>query len=101
MYSGTCVAVVCTPVGEIPSVLTDGVHARFVEPGNVAMLSQALRDLLQQPQQLAQLQRSGRALYLAQFSIARFFDNVARVHQRHFGTAAAPGTQVAKPEEAR
>jgi glycosyltransferase involved in cell wall biosynthesis len=52
-------AVVCTPVGEIPSVLTDGVDARFVQPGDVTGLAEVLHELLQQPQQLEALQRNG------------------------------------------
>ena len=95
------VAVVCTPVGEIPSVLTDRVNARFVDPGDVGKLTETLRELLQQPEQLEELRRNGQALYLQQFSIARFFENVARIHQRHFGMGAALGTQHATEEEAR
>ena len=83
------VAVVCTPVGEIPSVLSDGVDARFVAPGDVEQLSVVLRELLQQPQALEQLRRNGQSLYRQQFSITRFFENVARIHQQHFGIAAA------------
>ena len=34
------------------------------------------------------LRSNGRALYDRQFSLQRFFTNVSRVHQRHFGIAA-------------
>ena len=82
------VAVVCTPVGEIPAVLADGVNACFVMPGDIDGLAAALQELLADPRQLEALGRSGRALYEQQFSLARFCANVARIHQRHFGVAA-------------
>jgi glycosyltransferase involved in cell wall biosynthesis len=84
------VAVVCTPVGEIPSVLHDGADACFVAPGDVDSLAATLETLLEQPALLEQLGRNGRALYEQQFSLPRFFANVARIHQRHFGIAGQP-----------
>ncbi|ABE43818.1 glycosyl transferase, group 1 [Polaromonas sp. JS666] len=84
------VAVVCSPVGEIPSVLTHDVNACFVRPGDVAGLAAGLQRVLQQPELMDRLGRNGRALYEQQFSLARFFASVARVHQRHFGIAGQP-----------
>jgi glycosyltransferase involved in cell wall biosynthesis len=82
------VAVVCTPVGEIDSVLTDGVNALFVEPGNVQGIADALHKVLREPALMQTLARNGRTLYEQQFSLSRFFSSVARIHQRHFGIAA-------------
>jgi glycosyltransferase involved in cell wall biosynthesis len=84
------VAVVCTPVGEIPSVLTDGVNACFVQPGDVASIAAGLQRVLRQPAFREALERNGRALYEQQFSLTRFFANIARVHQRCFGVAGRP-----------
>jgi glycosyltransferase involved in cell wall biosynthesis len=84
------VAVVCTPVGEIPLLLTDGVNACFVQPGNVASIATGLQRVLLQPSFRETLERNGRALYEQQFSLARFFANIARVHQRCFGIASQP-----------
>jgi len=84
------VAVVCTPVGEIPAVLSDGVNACFVEPGDTRGIAAALLKLLREPQLLEDLGRNGRTLYERQFSLARFFASVARVHRRHFGVAGQP-----------
>jgi glycosyltransferase involved in cell wall biosynthesis len=81
------VAVVCTPVGEIPAVLADGVNAHFVMPGDVEGLASALQEVLRRPELLEALGRNGRALYEQQFSLARFCAQVARIHQRHFGVA--------------
>ena len=81
------VAVVCSPVGEIPSVLTDGVNAIFVVPGDVEGLATALQRVLHQPALRRALESNGRALYEQNFSLTRFFASVAKVHQRHFGIA--------------
>jgi hypothetical protein len=50
-------------------------------------LAASLQNLLRQPELIARLGRNGRALYEQQFSLARFFANVARIHRRHFGVA--------------
>jgi glycosyltransferase involved in cell wall biosynthesis len=84
------VAVICTPIGEIPSVLADGVNARFVMPGDIEGLAAALQEVLDQPHLIEALGRNGRALYEQQFSLPRFCANVARIHQRHFGVAGQP-----------
>ncbi|MDB5964789.1 MAG: glycosyl transferase, group 1 [Polaromonas sp.] len=85
------VAVVCSPVGEIPTTLTDGVDALFVEAGNVEGLALALQRVLQDPVLRQTLERNGRALYEQHFSLAGFFASVARIHQRHFGVAGQGG----------
>jgi glycosyltransferase involved in cell wall biosynthesis len=84
------VAVVCTPVGEIPSVLTDGVNACFIQPGDALSIAAGLQRVLRQPALREALERNGRTLYEQQFSLVRFFVNIARVHQRCFGIAGQP-----------
>ncbi|WHZ09669.1 MAG: Glycosyltransferase [Burkholderiaceae bacterium] len=84
------VAVVCSPVGEIPAVLTDGIDALFVRPGDVSGLAAALQRVLQHDELMEELGRTGRSLYERQFSASRFFDSIARTHMRHFGVAAEP-----------
>ncbi|HUR90642.1 MAG TPA: glycosyltransferase family 4 protein [Ramlibacter sp.] len=79
------VAVVCTPVGELPMVLSDGANAKFVPVGDVGKLARTLGEVLRDDELLLRLGRSGRDLYEQQFSLERFFTSVARVHQRHFG----------------
>jgi glycosyltransferase involved in cell wall biosynthesis len=93
------VAVVCTPVGEIPSVLEDGVNACFVQPGDVAGIAAALQRVLQQPGLRASLENNGRALYEQKFSMARFFSSVAHIHQRDFGVAGWPLRSAATPKD--
>lgn len=79
------VAVVCTPVGEIPHVLTDGENACFVKPGDAAGIARAIARVLGDPVLREQLERNGKALHQALFSLERFSASVARIHQRHFG----------------
>jgi glycosyltransferase involved in cell wall biosynthesis len=81
------VAVVCTPVGEIPSVLQHGVNACFVEPGDVRGIAASLQNLLRQPELLEVLEKNGQALYEQKFSLHQFFFNIARVHKRSFGVS--------------
>ncbi len=91
------VAVVCTPVGEIPSVLSDAETALLVLPGDVAALGAALRKLALDAALRQRLERNGRALYAQHFSLARFFAGVARIHRRHFGVCAAAAAAAAAP----
>lgn len=91
------VPVVCTPVGEIPHLLHDGVHARFVAPGDVSSLARTLAGLLADHTQRAALAHQGRALYEAAFSLPRFFDQIAALHARHFGIAGCRAPHSAVP----
>ena len=79
------VAVVCSPVGEIPAVLSDGLNACFVQPGDITALAAALQRVLRQPDFMEKLERNGRAIYEKKFSLPRFFASVARIHKHHFG----------------
>lgn len=94
------VAVICTPVGEIPSLLTDGTDACFVEPGNAGALAACLQKMLQQPALREALAHNGRVLYEQQFSLPQFFAGVARIHRRHFGVAGQPLDRPAARQEA-
>jgi len=82
------VAVVCTPVGEIPSTLGDGKEAIFVAPRDAAALAQALARLIEEPALRQALELQGRAFYERGFSIEAFFNAVATIHQRVFGIRA-------------
>jgi glycosyltransferase involved in cell wall biosynthesis len=82
------VAVLCTPVGEIPSTLARGVDAEFVEPGDVEGIARCIDALIADPLRRRALERQGRALYEQRFSIRAFFDAVGTVHHRTFGVRA-------------
>ena len=80
--------VLCTPVGELPGVLTDGDNAAFVPVGDVAALGRRIASLLADDAQRQRLGRNGRDLYEQRFSMDRFFERIARIHGRHFGVSA-------------
>jgi glycosyltransferase involved in cell wall biosynthesis len=84
------VAVLCTPVGEIPNVLANGRDARFVAPGDPASIARGLAQLLGDGDMRERLARNGRARYEDQFSVQRFGLAIARIHQRQFGLSAPP-----------
>jgi len=90
------VAVVCSPVGEIGSALTDGTNALFVPAGDVPALAASLQGVLKDPLRRQTLEHNGRQLYEQNFSLERFFLAVARVHQRHFGVSAPSGYTATK-----
>lgn len=82
------VAVICTPVGEIPHTLTNGRHALFVPPGDVSAIAAALDKVLGDPALRQRLEEEGQSLYREAFSIRAFFDAVSAAHRRVFGTCA-------------
>lgn len=82
------VAVICTPVGEIPSLLEDGVTACIVQVGDVAGIAGGLQKVLLDSAYRGALERNGRALYEQRLSLMRFSASVALVHQRYFGKAS-------------
>jgi glycosyltransferase involved in cell wall biosynthesis len=87
------VAVVCSPVGEIGSVLSHDKNALLVQPGDVPGLALALQRVLSDAPLRQRLEQAGRRLYEEKFSVRRFFAEVARLHQTHFGVAARPADQ--------
>ena len=84
------VAVICAPVGEIPTLLTDGVNASFVQAGDVSGIAQNLQKVLINSEYRRALEINGRALYEQRFSLVKFSSNVALIHQRHFGKVLKP-----------
>ena len=96
---GNEVAVVCTPVGEIPSVLQHGITACFVAPGDVNGLAAALQSLLRQPELIKTLEINGKALYEEKFSLSGFFSNIAQIHKRSFGVSGQSALHFATAKE--
>jgi glycosyltransferase involved in cell wall biosynthesis len=88
------VAVICTPVGEIPNQLVNGKEAVFVTPGDVGALARAIDAVLESPETRRGLEEDGRALYERKFSLDQFADSIAEVHRTCFGIASrSPKTQ--------
>jgi glycosyltransferase involved in cell wall biosynthesis len=91
------VAVISTAVGEVPSLLTDGVDTVYVKPGDVHSIAAGLQRVLDDPALQERLEHNGYALYQRQFSLASFFAAVARVHRHAFGIAGTPRDPAAAP----
>lgn len=83
-----CVPVICTPVGEIPTVLTDNVNACFVIPGDSVSIAAGLINMINDQDLQLKLQKNGREIYLSEFSMAGFFYNIADIHKQQFGICA-------------
>jgi glycosyltransferase involved in cell wall biosynthesis len=94
------VPVVTTAVGEIPSLLTDGQDALFVQPGDAAGIAAAIRKIVENPALRDAMGANGRALYLLHFSLQGFFCSVANVHRNHFGVAGKLGSAPGSAESA-
>lgn len=86
------VAVVCTPVGEIPSVFTDGREVKFVTAGDAQSIAAGLKDVLDNQGLRETLEANGRARYQQQFSLRSFFASVAAVHKKYFGSSGQLGS---------
>lgn len=93
------VAVVCTPVGEIPSVLSDGVNASFVMAGDIAGIALGLQKVINSGELRNRLEINGKLIYDARFSMQRFFANIATTHKRYFGMCATYNCQPESPVE--
>lgn len=95
------VAVICTPVGEIPTALTDGENACFVAPGDIADIAAGLHRVLEDDAFRATLEANGRAIYLRDFSMQNFFSSISAIHKTHFGVttqSAESPSQVAEKQ---
>ena len=81
-------AVICTPVGEIPGIFVDGRDVLFVPPGDSKAITAALQRLIAEPDLRRSLEVRGCAYHRQAFSIEAFFLAVAQAHQRVFGASA-------------
>ena len=75
------VAVVATPVGEIPEFLRHDEEALLVPPGDVGSLSDALAALLDDPARRARLAQQGRQTFEARLQIDAVAQSLARLYQ--------------------
>lgn len=94
---GHGVAVIATPVGEIPDELHDGEDVLLVNPGDVPALAGAIDRLASDDALQARLEEAGQCLYRRRYSLDQFGDAIARVHQACFGCAARPVPNTESP----
>lgn len=73
------VPVVATRVGAIPEIISDGDNGLVVDPGDSAMLHQAIARLLENPSLRIALARRGRETVTKKFTADRMFGEIERV----------------------
>ena len=92
------VAVVCTPVGEIPAVLSHGVNACFIQLGDTPGITAGLQRFLNDSAFREMLELNGRKLNEEKISLSRFAASLTPMHQRYFAAAAQPYTATVSPK---
>lgn len=72
--------VISTRVGGIPELVSDGVDGILLEPGDIAALRDALRQLLQDPQRAGQMGRAGRHKIEATFATSVVLPQIEQLY---------------------
>ena len=80
---------IATRVGAIPEVVTDGVEAFVIEPGDVEALTERLTQLLSDARLRATMGRSARERASAVYHLGRFHAGLDRVWLGALGSEAA------------
>lgn len=73
-------AVIATPVGGVPDMMTPEVHGLWIEPGDVKGLAVALSRLAESPELRSRLGHAARSHVLEQFSTERVVSQVCEVY---------------------
>ncbi len=95
LASGT--PVICTPVGSIPEVLTDGETALFVTPGDAAGIAAAIIRLIDQPATGRAIADGGSALYQRLFTMEAFARSVGSLYAMLMRSDVRPDTPILQP----
>lgn len=74
--------IVSTPVGGIPSAVRDGIEGRLVPPGDVEQLTDALRELLLNPELGRRMGQAARQTAVEKFSAARVIKELGAIYRR-------------------
>lgn len=75
-----CLPVVCTSVGGIPEVVTDGVHGRLVPAGQPDALARALLDVVADPGARERMGVADAALAVERFDIRRAQRRIEQIY---------------------
>jgi glycosyltransferase involved in cell wall biosynthesis len=75
-------AVLCTPVGGVPEIVTDGQEGLFFAPGDAADLSARIAQLVDDPALARRLGQAGRQTVLARFTLQRTIDQIETLLSR-------------------
>jgi glycosyltransferase involved in cell wall biosynthesis len=86
----TATPIVCTAVGGIPEVITDGIHGRLVPPRAPARLAQAIRRALDDPSATRALAETARRHASSTLSLDRMLAAVDTVYRTVLAEAGVP-----------
>jgi glycosyltransferase involved in cell wall biosynthesis len=78
------VAVICSPVGEIPHFLKDEINALFVTPGDVSGINCAISRLQNEPALREKMERTNLADFEDFYSAEKFYQTMVRNYERAF-----------------
>lgn len=81
-YMAAGKAIVASRSGQIADVLVDGFNGRLVPPGEPAVLSQTILELLQAPEERTRLGQNARQQAIAQHSWAHYGQKLETVYQQ-------------------
>ena len=76
------VAVIATPVGALPELLHDNVHALLVPPGDVPALARAMARLIEEPETRARLAAAGHRLFADRLDIRAIAPRMLALYRR-------------------
>jgi len=82
-------ACVCTSVGSIPSVITNGSDGLLVDPDRPSELLDALRSLLVDPDTRAMLGRNARETVIRRFNAREVAGRYEQLYRQHLGSVQA------------
>jgi glycosyltransferase involved in cell wall biosynthesis len=88
-YMASARPIVATRVGGIPDLIEDGETGRLVPPGDVAAMRDAIRDLLNSPDQRRRLGEAARARAEQHFRFDQWIPRVVEVYREALGRPTA------------
>ncbi len=86
----TGLAVICTPVGGVPEIVTDGQEGLYFAPLDAAGLAALVARLADDPAQARRLGQTGRGTVQERFGIAHMVDQVEALLHQVAGSRADP-----------
>jgi glycosyltransferase involved in cell wall biosynthesis len=86
---------VATRVGGIPDSVRDGETGILVEPANPEDLARGILQMLNSPEQAAEMARNGRRLMLERFSLRRTVDDLHELYQTQLESRTRHGYSLA------
>lgn len=91
-------ALIATPVGAIDQVLFHGQNGFFVEPGNVPMITQAIKKLLADRSMVLKMGKESRRICEERFALKNFQQIYDNLFQKWYGSSATSNPNISHAE---